>query len=72
MANAQKELLEEASRNGSLVAPSQLHRLANPPLAGDANAEAAAGGEEQFGGARWQWAALQVLLCVIEPSWSLP
>ena len=57
LAQAQKELLEEAARNGTLVAPSALRSLADPPLP-----PAAVEDEAVDAAARWQWSALQVLL----------
>ena len=56
MAQAQKELLQELARNGTLCAPAHLGRLAEPPPP--------SGSEEEVidAGVRWQWAALQTLL----------
>ena len=56
LATAQKELLEEAARNGTLLAPAKLVQHAVPPPA------SADDDGHLDGGARWQWAALQTLL----------
>ena len=56
--SAQKDLLEEAARNGTLVPPSSLHRLAKPPQLSPAGEK----DEAVDAGARWQWEALQTVL----------
>jgi hypothetical protein len=56
MAKAQRELLEEAARNGTLTPPSGMAKLARPPMPSGMGDEAV----EQ--GVRWQWAALQTLM----------
>ena len=53
LARAQKALLEEGARNGTLAAPTALLKFATPEGLGDETVDA---------GARWQWAALQTLL----------
>ena len=59
LAQAQKELLEEAARNGSLCSPADLNLLAQPPPPGGAGPDDAG---HLDAGVRWQWAALQTLL----------
>ena len=56
LAQAQKELLEESARNGTLCAPAHLQSLAAPPPP--------TGYDDEVldAGVRWQWAALQTLL----------
>ena len=49
-------MLEESARNGTLLAPSKLPKVAAPPPPSGRDDEAA------DAGVRWQWAALQTLL----------